>query len=1171
MAKFGQTWWGEKWLNSLSNIDDTNRLPRGRTYAGNGSVKDIIIKNNLIKAKVQGTRRTPYKIDIIVPEFSEAQKKKIINEIINNPLLISKLINRELPKELFDFAINNNIRIFPQTYRDIDMDCNCPDWAVPCKHIASIIYIIANEIDKNPFVFFKIKGLDILKEIERYGFASTINLNRIPTTDSFFVKKENEKNIIDDVKIFKSIDFSIIPNLKENILSILDDETLFHPKKFKPILKKAYSTVSKEINYFIKDKESDSTIDFVSEYEIFQNAELIINNDFFYFDTVLYSQNEEKHFSRKNGLNKLIAYLDIIPNKYAERISPSLRALYLIYHFSLKLLQESAFTPQILQLSNDEYIIRQVPALINENIGSIFNKIVEITPVNLVQIINNSYSIKYLLPNEQVILISSLFLDNFVNSCIANQYRSVDKINSLFFNYDSNSFNGVNEKEIPTAIYKWLSKLYIGQQVFAPLLKIDEIEDNYFSVSLLIENKKDSLQKLIPLDKFLSQKKYINDKIPVLESISNLSSHFEDINKLIASSGKEELFYDSEDFTQILLEIIPVIKLMGISILLPNSLKNLIRPQTSLSLKETKKENTDKTYLNLDEMLSFNWQIALGDESISIEEFQKIVKNLSGIVKIKDQYILVNQSEIQKLLANLNKNTELKANELLQAAVTEEYKSAKIEISENARKIIKDLLTSENIELPNEIKAELRPYQQRGYEWLYKNTKVGFGSIIADDMGLGKTLQVISIIQKLKLENKLDKQKGLIIVPTTLITNWSKEIEKFAPDLNAHIYHGSNRELIIENKDLIITTYGTVRSDTKILNKKKWAFIVIDEAQNIKNPDTGQTKAVKKIKAPIKIAMSGTPVENRLSEYWSIFDFINKNYLGTINYFKKEFANPIELDRNQEKLEKFKQITEPFIIRRLKTDKNIISDLPDKIQNNKFVNLTEQQTGIYQNVVNNIMKDINETEDDSIQRKGLVLKLMTALKQICNHPSQFLKKDDFSPELSGKAMMLMNLLDKIYENNEKVLIFTQYKEMGELLKKMISAKFHTDALFLHGGVSRKKRDEMVEDFQNKSHIKTFILSIKAGGTGLNLTAANNVIHYDLWWNPAVENQATDRAFRIGQEKNVMVYRLITQATFEEKINDMLISKKELADISVSTGEKWIGDLSNDELTSLITL
>ncbi len=379
-------------------------------------------------------------------------------------------------------------------------------------------------------------------------------------------------------------------------------------------------------------------------------------------------------------------------------------------------------------------------------------------------------------------------------------------------------------------------------------------------------------------------------------------------------------------------------------------------------------------------------------------------------------------------------------------------------------------------------------------------------------------------------------------MPTTLLTNWQKEINKFAPDLVPAIYHGSNRNLDSLNEaDLLITTYGVVRSDATKLNKHKWLTVIIDEAQNIKNPATAQTKAVKKIKAPVKIAMSGTPVENRLTEYWSIFDFSNKNYLGNLNKFKEKYAKPIEIDRDQGQLKHFRKVTEPFILRRLKTDKSIIKDLPDKIEKDQYCELTSAQAAIYQNVIDTTMKSIEDL--DGISRKGQVLKLITALKQICNHPKHFLKKGDDSPTLSGKTVLLFQLLKSILDGDEKALIFTQYQEMGKMLVRMLEAEFGLEVPFLHGGVSRKGRDEMVEDFQNNRSTRILILSLKAGGTGLNLTAASNVIHYDLWWNPAVEAQATDRAYRIGQTRNVMVHRFITQGTFEEKINKLLLSKK----------------------------
>lgn len=562
-------------------------------------------------------------------------------------------------------------------------------------------------------------------------------------------------------------------------------------------------------------------------------------------------------------------------------------------------------------------------------------------------------------------------------------------------------------------------------------------------------------------------------------------------------------------------------------------------------------------------------QIAIGDKTIPIAEFRKLIKGVSGVVNIKGQYVLIDQKEIQTLLNNMDEDKALSHADLLQSALLEEYQEAKITLSPAARKIIKELMQSEQMALPKHLKATLRPYQERGYQWLYNNSKVGFGSIIADDMGLGKTLQVISLLLQFKQEGRLNKRKALIVVPTTLITNWQKEIERFAPELQPHIYHGAKRAFKTDGCDLVITSYGMLRSDAALFQKIRWEVLAIDEAQNIKNPGTEQTKAVKKLKADVKIAMSGTPVENRLSEYWSLFDFVNSGYLGSAKYFNKVFALPIEIENNAAQLERFKKMTAPFILRRLKTDKSIINDLPEKMEHDCFVQLSKEQTALYQEVVNTMLDALKSTEEHSIERKGLVFKMMTALKQICNHPSQFLKKEDDRVALSGKTELLLELLASIYEQDEKVLIFTQYKEMGEILARILEDAFDTKPLFLHGGVPRKKRDDMVEEFQNKKHVKIFILSIKAGGTGLNLTAANHVIHYDLWWNPAVEAQATDRAFRIGQQKNVLVHRLISKGTFEEKINQMLEDKKHLADLTVASGEKWMGDLSTKELQDLV--
>ena len=344
---------------------------------------------------------------------------------------------------------------------------------------------------------------------------------------------------------------------------------------------------------------------------------------------------------------------------------------------------------------------------------------------------------------------------------------------------------------------------------------------------------------------------------------------------------------------------------------------------------------------------------------------------------------------------------------------------------------------------------------------------------------------------------------------------------------------------------------------------------MIDEAQNIKNPDTKQSKAVKSIKAKHKIAMSGTPVENRLAEYWSIFDYINKGYLTSLKSFRKNYIVPIEKERNLDVLDNFKQITQPFILRRLKTDKSIIKDLPDKIVNDVYCNLSREQIALYKETLDASIEDIEANE--GIKRKGIVLKLINSLKQICNHPSQFTKSKNYSVDESGKLEVLMGTLSNILDNNEKVLIFTQYVQMGNIIKDLAEKTFGQEVLFLHGSLSRKKRDLAVKKFQNNPQNKIFIVSLKAGGTGLNLTAAQNVIHYDLWWNPAVENQATDRAYRIGQSENVMVYRFICKGTFEEKINEMIHKKEELAQLTVGDGETFITEMDNNELKEMLAL
>ena len=470
---------------------------------------------------------------------------------------------------------------------------------------------------------------------------------------------------------------------------------------------------------------------------------------------------------------------------------------------------------------------------------------------------------------------------------------------------------------------------------------------------------------------------------------------------------------------------------------------------------------------------------------------------------------------------------------------------------------------------PESLTGELRPYQKIGYSWLVQNIRFRFGSILADDMGLGKTIQILSAILYFKENNRLEDESTLIIVPPTLIPNWENEIRKFAPDLTYYIYHGSNRTFPLENYDLILTSYGVVRLDLDMFVDRVWFLCVIDEAQNIKNPNTEQTKAIKEVPASTKVALTGTPIENKLMDYWSIFDFVNKGYLSTKDDFKRNYVMPIEKLEDEEVLENLRTIAKPFVMRRLKSDDDIKKELPDKFVNDIYCSLTKKQVKLYTAILDEIFFDIENSK--GIQRKGIILKILTALKQTCNHPAQFLDIKNPKISESGKMELLVNILENILDNDEKVIIFTQYVEMGKLIQQLVSKKFKQEVLFLHGSQSMKEKTRIIDTFQEDESYKIFVATLKTGGTGLNLTAARNVIHYDLWWNPAVENQATDRVHRIGQDKDVMVYRLITKGTLEEAIDAISKRKIDLAEKSISNDETFLTEMTNEELKEVLAL
>jgi SNF2 family DNA or RNA helicase len=431
-------------------------------------------------------------------------------------------------------------------------------------------------------------------------------------------------------------------------------------------------------------------------------------------------------------------------------------------------------------------------------------------------------------------------------------------------------------------------------------------------------------------------------------------------------------------------------------------------------------------------------------------------------------------------------------------------------------------------------------------------------------MGLGKTVQSIAALLRLKEEGLLGKG-CLVIAPASLLSNWEKELDRFAPSLGVSRYHGSRRQLD-RKQDVFLTTYQTAVRDAEKLKKESFSLLLVDEAHLMKNAETRVSRTVKQLRSQYRLALSGTPVENRLEDLRSLFDFILPGYLGTATHFREQYRIPIEVRRNREQAEALQKITSPFLLRRLKTDKKIIKELPKKIVSNEYAVLEKDQAALYESIVAESIKKSKEL--DPKERPSLILSMLTSLKQICDHPRVFDKESPAVSSLSGKAQLLLTLLEEILANREKTLVFSQYVETLDCLQWIIKKELGEAPLIFHGGLSQATRTETINRFQEDPSARILLVSLKAGGLGLNLTAASRVIHYDLWYNPAVENQATDRAFRIGQKRNVFVHRFITKNSFEEKIDAMITSKKELADMTVASGESWIAKMTHEELKAL---
>jgi SNF2 family DNA or RNA helicase len=701
-----------------------------------------------------------------------------------------------------------------------------------------------------------------------------------------------------------------------------------------------------------------------------------------------------------------------------------------------------------------------------------------------------------------------------------------------------------------------------------------------------------------PLSRALEEHAGARQKKALIELLSpvHLASQTSAFVKELVDSGDlfHPLAWTPEEAYRFLREV-PGLEESGVLIRLPDWWRKRSKPRVSVTIGDKKQSR-----FGVDEILDFNVELALGDQKLTRREWRELLEGEDGLVRLKGQWVEVDRERIAEALDHW-KQVEARAGDgisfvegmrLLAGATAElgveddsgeETASwSQVTAGQGLSKLLHDLRDPEQLAAARPgraLRGTLRPYQESGLAWLHLLTRLGLGACLADDMGLGKTIQVLALLLVSRKKPAASRKPSLLVLPASLLGNWKAELDRFAPSLTTCFAHPSETDAAelaelaedpgrsLAKTDLVLTTYGMVLRKSW-LQEVGWRLVILDEAQAIKNPGARQTRAVKKLKSESRIALTGTPVENRLSDLWSLFDFLCPGLLGSAARFKK-FTKALD-GRRHDRYAPLRNLVAPYILRRLKTDKSIISDLPEKTEMKVFCGLAKSQAALYRRSVQELTSALEESED--VQRRGLVLAYLMRFKQICNHPSNFLGDDQYAPGDSGKFERLAGICEEIASRQEKLLIFTQFKEMTDPLAAFLADVFGRDGLVLHGGVAVKKRKAMIDTFQREDGPPFFVLSLKAGGTGLNLTEASHVVHFDRWWNPAVENQATDRAFRIGQRRNVLVHKFICRGTVEEKIDQLIEEKTALAgDLLEGGATAALTEMGDEELIRLVSL
>ncbi|MDR1910195.1 MAG: DEAD/DEAH box helicase family protein [Spirochaetaceae bacterium] len=1162
MAKnsYGVTPWGKWFMEILDGYRMGERLDRGRRYANAGNVVSLEIKGRRVTAKVRGRRRSSYTVIIDFPRLQEPERVLALLE--GDPALLAEIASGKLPEAFLRKLKRSGLGLIPARWNDMSRACNCPDYGDPCKHMAALYFILAQEVDADPHLLFRLRGVDLSEVTGRFGgsldneIAPPFRVTEAPRRAASGRAGEAGRTGAGGSEN-PPAEFSVpaIPQCAGLICSLLPASPPFCERDFALVMAEFYHHAARFLPW---QGEADSPED---EHRCSRSRWTVDCESPRPGTRVFLIQEDARGEVSRHGLFE--SFLRFRGFSSGDGTG-SYAFLFNLFRLLNLLCAAGAVIPCV-YVDKGRLRIVWMPfemPLAASALDALASGVEAMLP--LVKPGRPPKIPRYADGGGTARLLASAFLGEWVRQSgftgpAGAAYR---ELNALFFRGGELDVRPPRLRSLPLSIDRWLSVLRTDFSAWKYRFSVGPAKPaspaaGEAGFALSVEVAMPSPEAAPPRYVPLKDAAKISGGIDILKAPTALSNYLPEIRALFSRKTiglTEKRLVDFLDSGADLLER------LGIEVILPRSLHRELKPRLVIKAGASGKgAGSLVSYFNLDSFLEWDWQVAIGDDLLSPEEFAALLTAKKRFVKFRERFVRIDPDELARLLKKTREGSP-GVNEFLKS-----HFAGDSVLSFDAERLIGKVFEEKSFPAPQGLKAPLRPYQERGYNWLCSLLYAGFGCILADDMGLGKTIQAIAVLLRLKADGRLGDQV-LVVAPAALLENWDRELARFAPALKVSRYHGPGRRLD-RKSDIFLTTYQTAARDREKLVKRGFSVLIADEAHLMKNAATEGAKAVKSLRADCRLALSGTPVENRLEDMRSLFDFVLPGYLGTPAQFRDAYRIPIEVLRSREKAEALKRITAPFLLRRLKTDKTVIADLPEKIIINEYPGLESEQAALYETVLTGALERSERLEDPA-GRSALVLNLLLALKQICDHPRVYDKESPAVAKLSGKALLLLTLLEEIIAAREKVLVFSQYVETLHCLETIIRGELGEIPLLYYGGMSQKKRGETLDSFQNDVSRRILLISLKAGGLGLNLTAANRVIHYDLWYNPAVENQATDRVFRIGQEKNVFVYRFITRNSFEEKIDLMLSAKRELAEMSVSSGESWLARMSHEELREL---